>query len=107
MATVSTQSIASLLLILTTSVKLAISAGTIIGRVSRKSYNLGMGCSCSVDVVGALIVHDRVMPAVNAALAAIFLWLWWKSGGDDDTKKRWRKFKKKFEGVRRTAPVMA
>lgn len=42
---------------------------------------------------------------VDAAFMAYDLIMWWFAGGGNDTKRRLRKLKEKFEGKRRTAPV--
>lgn len=55
----------------------------------------------------ATLHHDITGSAIDTAAVIWFGWLWWKSGGGDDTKKRLRELGKKFEGQRRTAPQAA
>lgn len=57
------------------------------------------------EAFAALLV-DQSAFAVNAAgLSALFGWLWWHSGGGDDTKRRLKAWAARFHGVRRTAPA--
>ena len=44
---------------------------------------------------------------VHAVVTAWLSWLWWHSGGGDDTKRRLRSWACRFQGVRRTAPSHA
>lgn len=44
---------------------------------------------------------------VFRAAGLICLYGWWKNGGGDDTKRRLRKLRKKFQPTRRTAPQSA
>jgi hypothetical protein len=54
----------------------------------------------------ACVLEEWVFGAAWAAVfVAYCLWRWWNSGGGDDTKRRLRKLKEKFDGVRRTAPA--
>lgn len=36
---------------------------------------------------------------------AVSAWAWWRHGGGDGTKRRLRALRKRFAGVRRTAPA--
>jgi hypothetical protein len=51
--------------------------------------------------------QDHLMAVVDAAGFAYFAWCWWNGGGGDDTKRRLRKWARKFQAVRRTAPAGA
>jgi hypothetical protein len=42
-----------------------------------------------------------------AGLAALNAWGWWHGGGSDGTRRRLRSWKRRFQGVRRTAPSHA
>lgn len=53
----------------------------------------------------ALSGQPPAITSIYAGLAALWGWLWWKSGGDDDTRRRLREMARPFTPVRRTAPV--
>ncbi|MFJ6841405.1 hypothetical protein ACIQRE_01910 [Streptomyces griseoluteus] len=42
---------------------------------------------------------------VDGAAAAWWLHAWWNGGGGDDTRRKLRQLGRRFQGVRRTAPV--
>ncbi|MEZ7007859.1 hypothetical protein [Streptomyces sp. AD55] len=44
---------------------------------------------------------------IAAVATAIFGWLWWRNGGGDSTRRRFRTWAAGFQGVRRTAPSHA
>lgn len=52
------------------------------------------------------LAHQRIPAGAHAALLAGALWLWWRKGGGDGTKRRLKSLARRFRGVRRTAPVM-
>jgi hypothetical protein len=57
--------------------------------------------------VGDIMVHVEPLAIWTAVFTAYYLWVWWtKGGGGDRTKKRLKKWARKFQGVRRTAPQM-
>lgn len=60
----------------------------------------------AVLAVGDFQVHQP-LGALNAAACAWCLWKWWRDGGGDGTKRRLRKLRARFVGVRRTAPAAA
>ncbi|QES45217.1 hypothetical protein DEJ49_33295 [Streptomyces venezuelae] len=43
----------------------------------------------------------------SAAISAACAYAWWHGGGGDGTKRRLRRLARRFQGVRRTAPVGA
>ncbi|MEU1071869.1 MULTISPECIES: hypothetical protein [unclassified Streptomyces] len=47
---------------------------------------------------------DQLWAAVDATCVAWFGWRWWNGGGGDDTKRRFREWRRRFTAVRRTAP---
>ena len=86
---------------------------------------------CAITVITLLVAAQRitvrqyagwmavaylpvsVLSAVNgwrsilylcAGATALFVWLWWHSGGGDGTKRRLKRWAVRFQGVRRTAP---
>jgi hypothetical protein len=70
---------------------------------------LGYLLSAGAQAVFALSDFLDRLPsgALNAACCAWYLWLWWHSGGGDGTKRRLRRLRTRFTGVRRTAPATA
>lgn len=40
---------------------------------------------------------------MNAGMTAWYAWMWWHSGGGDDTRRRLKSWAGRFQGVRRTA----
>lgn len=76
------------------------------GSVSLKDAYLLVSVASFFQTVAATLTQP-LSALIPAMLTAVNLWMWWRNGGDDDTKRRWRTLKKKFEPVRRTAPVTA
>lgn len=56
--------------------------------------------------VANFLIHDP-LGALPAAMCAYCLWLWWRNGGGDGTKRRLRELREKFTPARRTAPAAA
>lgn len=80
---------------------------TITGRINECQF-WGFHAICMLFfMIRNVMAHARIPNVILAVLFAYEVWRWWNDGGGDDTKKRWRRFKKKFEGVRRMAPVTA
>ena len=59
----------------------------------------------AVGLVPEIYCHETVISWIMSAIMAGNVWFWWKGGGGDDTKRRLRDTLKKFQPVRRTAPV--
>ncbi|MFD8901275.1 hypothetical protein [Streptomyces ardesiacus] len=53
------------------------------------------------------LTGNTVAASISAGAAACFAWMWWNGGGGDGTKRRVRKWARRFRGVRRTAPAGA
>lgn len=64
------------------------------------------GSANLVWLVMDVLDHARWIAAWTAMWAAYYLWVWWNGGGGDNTKKRLKKWARKFTPVRRTAPQM-
>lgn len=77
------------------------------GRINAKQYPLLMAIGWTINTLASVVQHLTFWSYWSAAFTAWELYRWWKNGGDDDTKRRLRKWKKKFESVRRMAPVTA
>lgn len=82
-------------------------AGLLTGRLPRHRvwglYALGNGSSG----IQSIREGSWFFALLDAALCAVFAWLWWRGGGGDDTRRRLRQLRRRFEGVRRTAPATA
>jgi hypothetical protein len=74
-------------------------------RQRRLSYGLGAAANAAFAL--AEFLQPSAWGVINAVACGFYLWLWWKSGGGDDTKRRLRKLGRAFAGVRRTAPAAA
>ncbi|MEW1565763.1 hypothetical protein AB0454_22590 [Streptomyces sp. NPDC093509] len=74
-------------------------------RITERQYTGGMALVYAVAAVGCAIAGWRTALYMNVAGGALFAWMWWNSGGGDDTKRRLKSWAGRFEGVRRTAPV--
>lgn len=75
------------------------------GRI-KEYQSFGCGALGSFIVCVCLILQrDHGLALyINAAGCAGFAWGWWNGGGGDDTRKRLRRWARKFDPVRRTAP---
>lgn len=51
-----------------------------------------------------LVERRYVTAGISTLAATYYLWVWWRNGGGDDTKRRLRSAWKKFEPTRRSAP---
>lgn len=84
---------------------------TVVGRAARRLSHATGSLLCGIGATAVACDSIRAsMPvpaAINAAAAAWNLWLWWNNGGGDNTRRRLRNLKKRFQGVRRTAPAPA
>jgi hypothetical protein len=75
------------------------------GRIGNRALYALVGVSQFINLVNAAVHSSPVAGSINAAGFALSVWLWWRDGGGDDTKRRLRRWARKCEGVRRTAPV--
>ncbi|MGC5239035.1 hypothetical protein ACPXCH_04555 [Streptomyces albogriseolus] len=75
------------------------------GRASRPTWCALLTLSNGLSLCSMLLLGNSVIAALNSATLALTLWLWWNSGGGDGTRRRLRSWRRRFEGVRRTAPV--
>lgn len=72
----------------------------------RTGYAL-MAWSVALSGLRDVLKGNAFWAALDAGLMAWFLWAWWNSGGGDGTRRRLRRWARRFQGVRRTAPVAA
>jgi uncharacterized membrane protein len=76
-------------------------------RITTRQYAGWMAILYAVAGVLAAIAGWASTVYVIAAGEALFVWLWWHSGGGDGTRRRFRSWARRFQGVRRTAPSHA
>jgi hypothetical protein len=54
--------------------------------------------------IDALRTGEHLLAVFAAAMSALFAHRWWRGGGGDGTRRRLRALRRRFSGVRRTAP---
>jgi hypothetical protein len=81
----------------------AVLAG-LFGRLTRPQVSGIVALGCIPSIVAFVLDGATVVASVFAALGAINAWGWWNGGGGDGTRRRLRKWARRFQGVRRTAP---
>lgn len=52
------------------------------------------------------LTHNAFGQILQAVWTTYWAWRWWKGGGGDNTKRRLKKWARKFTAVRRTAPQL-
>jgi hypothetical protein len=65
-------------------------------------FALGNGLCLVSDVMDA----NQFTATLSGAICAYCAWGWWNSGGGNGTKRRLRALRRRFQGVRRTAPAL-
>jgi hypothetical protein len=61
----------------------------------------------AVAMVAYAFFEWTLVGYLNAASTALHAWAWWHGGGGDGTRRRLKKWGRRFQGVRRTAPTTA
>lgn len=75
------------------------------GRAGRNTWNaVGAGSMLWWTAADVLGHAGEIWIMCDAAIFAWFAYRWWTGGGGDDTKKRLRRWVRKWSPVRRTAP---
>lgn len=74
------------------------------GRMAATVYHGLMAVLNAVYGVVAVLHGWTVMVYLAAGCTALSAWWWWNSGGGDGTKRRLKRWARRFQGVRRTAP---
>lgn len=75
------------------------------GRIAPVTF---MGWFAVVNAILALanvLIDSPALASFHAAVGALAAWLWRKGGGGDGTRRRLKRWVRRFEGVRRTAPA--
>lgn len=84
---------------------LAVVADVLLGRATlHRTFGwnaFAYGCL----TVAAVALYWPLWASLYAGIAAVFEWAWWHSGGGHGTKRRLRRLRARFAGVRRTAPA--
>ena len=79
-------------------------AGTLTRRLSPRAADAVFFLMSACFLVSDAARGDRIAASVQAAFCAVFAYFWWHRGGGDGTRRRLRSLRRKFSGVRRTAP---
>ena len=74
------------------------------GRITVRQYAGWMAVLYGVGGILTAVAGWSSVVYMFAAGEALFVWLWWHSGGGDGTRRRLRSLAGRFQGVRRTAP---
>jgi membrane protein implicated in regulation of membrane protease activity len=74
------------------------------GRLTKTQANGLIALGCIPAVAAAALGGATTVASVFAAMGAVNAWLWWNGGGGDGTRRRLRRWARRFQGVRRTAP---
>lgn len=68
------------------------------------TYGL-LALSQVIMCIGGFITQSTVGGSISGAAAGYLGWKWWDGGGGDGTRRRLRRWARRFHGVRRTAPA--
>ncbi|MFF3848000.1 hypothetical protein [Streptomyces sp. NPDC002328] len=82
-------------------------AASLTGRLPAHRVNGLMGLGNGLISLSSINRGEWLWALLNASACAVCLWLWWHGGGGDDTRRRLRCLRRRFHGVRRTAPATA
>lgn len=74
------------------------------GRITTRQYAGWMAISYVAGGVLCAVNGWTSVLYLFAGGTALFVWLWWHSGGGDGTKRRLKSWAGRFQGTRRTAP---
>lgn len=80
-------------------------AGFFTGRLRSHQVDGLLGLSYIPYWIDNFLEHNHLWAVIDAVGFAWFAWKWWNGGGGDDTKRRLRRWARKFQPVRRTAPA--
>lgn len=77
------------------------------GSVPLRSRYGWLAVALGLLVVAQAVIGRLTLAAATAGLLVWTTWLWWTHGGGDGTRRRLRRLRSRFAGVRRTAPAAA
>jgi hypothetical protein len=66
-----------------------------------------LGVSNGLISIQSIREGHVLVALLHGAVCAGCFYAWWHGGGGDDTRRKLRQFRRRFEGVRRTAPTAA
>lgn len=82
-------------------------AAVVLGWITTiQAYGLIAVSQTVTCAAGFLLGHVGIAAAAGG-VAAWNAWKWWNGGGGDGTRKRLRRWARRFHGVRRSAPAGA
>lgn len=79
-------------------------ASILTGRLKPTTWYALLATAAAFNTLDAINTNAPVWAAADAALTAYWIHRWWNNGGGDGTRRRLRDLRRRFEGVRRTAP---
>lgn len=82
-------------------------AARVLGWISRRAFYAGIAVGQGIGAIGCVAVGAHAAAGIAAGCSALAGWLWWHDGGGDGTKQRLKRWARRFQGVRCTAPVTA
>jgi hypothetical protein len=77
------------------------------GRLCLRALYGWLAVAQALAVVALVAEGNRAVASGAAGLLVVACWLWWTHGGGDGPKRRLRRLRARFAGVRRTAPATA
>jgi hypothetical protein len=79
-------------------------AGAVTRRLSGSSVNGLLAIMSASFMINDMLNGSTPFAVFQAACCAWFAYAWWTRGGGGGTRRRLRALRRKFTGVRRTAP---
>lgn len=77
------------------------------GRITFTNHCGAMAVLGAVGIVACAFFEWSLNGYLMAASTALHAWSWWHGGGGDGTRRRFKSWARRFQGVRRTAPAAA
>lgn len=74
------------------------------GRVRYAAFSGMCAIATGLASYASIMVGSLPSAVLNGAMAAMGLYQWWHGGGGDGTRRLLREFRRRFVGIRRTAP---
>ncbi|MDX3165910.1 hypothetical protein PV516_19170 [Streptomyces scabiei] len=80
-------------------------AGALTGRLAYYRTSGLVGVANLMGAAHAASEGNVVATSITASLGLALAWIWWKGGGNDDTRRGRRRLRRLFTPARRTAPA--
>ena len=74
------------------------------GRMNHRTFSAVSAIGAGLVSYSAVLREHSTGAVLNGAVAAMHAYWWWHGGGGDGTRRRLRQWRRRFVGVRRTAP---